>query len=315
MLVSVSQRFRAWVDRRIPASTSHTLKQNNLFIFPTPAGFAYLVVAVLVWLTGTNYENNLVLGLAYLLLSVFIVAIHHTFFNLSGVCVEVLKMKPGFAGGTAVIRLKISNDQKGSRYALRMYLENEEEQWLSLESGASETLEIPVTLTRRGWQNVPRVAVETRFPLGLLRCWTWLTFDARLLVYPRPLPSAEPPYARGGEQEGQRVNRIRGDEFSGLQRYQPGHRMSDIAWKHYARSGTLYSREHSQESGSTAYLDWASTAGDTERRLSELCYWVTVLAEKQPLGLILPTETIDPEMGDQHHRRLLRTLALYGVSS
>ena len=47
---------------------------------------------------------------------------------------------------------------------------------------------------RRGWLPLGRVMLETRFPLGLFRAWSYIEPDARCLVYPRPERSPLPPY-------------------------------------------------------------------------------------------------------------------------
>ena len=86
--------FMRWVRRRLQPARSHRLNQRKLFIFPSAAGFGFLFLNILLWLTGTNYENNLILGLAFFQLALFVICIHHTFFNLSGLQLEVLHTFP-----------------------------------------------------------------------------------------------------------------------------------------------------------------------------------------------------------------------------
>src|SRR6185436_15284749 len=58
--------------------------------------------------------------------------------------------------------------------------------------GAAEVV-LAVPATRRGWLPLGRVLLETRFPLGLFRAWSYVEPDARGLVYPQPERSALPP--------------------------------------------------------------------------------------------------------------------------
>ena len=51
---------------------------------------------------------------------------------------------------------------------------------------------------RRGWLPLGRVMLETRFPLGLFRAWSYVEPDSRCLVYPRP------DFARAAAARGQR---------------------------------------------------------------------------------------------------------------
>ena len=68
------RRFWRWIQRRLKPQREQTLNNKKLFIFPSRAGFGFLGFAFLLWLVGTNYENNLVLGLAFLLTALMVVA-------------------------------------------------------------------------------------------------------------------------------------------------------------------------------------------------------------------------------------------------
>jgi len=91
------QRFFNFVDKRVPPGSSHGLNRKNLYTFPTPMGFAYLLLGLLIWLLGTNYQNNLILSLSYLMLSLFVVVILHSYFNLAGLIIEFKSVEPCFS--------------------------------------------------------------------------------------------------------------------------------------------------------------------------------------------------------------------------
>src|SRR6202008_5148514 len=67
--------------------------------------------------------------------------------------------------------------------------------------GVSEVVR-GVPAPKRGWLPLGRVMLETRFPLGLFRAWSYVEPDARCLVYPRPERSALPPPIADAEQGG-----------------------------------------------------------------------------------------------------------------
>ena len=71
--------YERWLSRRLPRSGRVVLNQKRIFIFPTGYGFFYLLVASLLFIGGINYENNLILALSFLLASLFLVAILHTY--------------------------------------------------------------------------------------------------------------------------------------------------------------------------------------------------------------------------------------------
>ncbi len=98
---SLRLRIWDWIDSRRPVANTHHLNRNNLFIFPSQQGLWFLLVNLLLWVLGTNYQNNLILALAFLFLTFFIVAILHTFTNLSGMSVKVLGAAPVFSDGVS----------------------------------------------------------------------------------------------------------------------------------------------------------------------------------------------------------------------
>ncbi len=92
------QRMTAWLDHRIPPASQYRLNRHNLFIFPSHTGWVYLCLTVAIFLLGSNYENNLVLALAYLLFSLFVVSMHYCHYNLSGLTVDAMTAPTGYAG-------------------------------------------------------------------------------------------------------------------------------------------------------------------------------------------------------------------------
>ena len=80
--------FRAfwndWLARRIPSQAILTLNQRCLFIFPSSAGLAFLVLQLLLLLVAINYQNNLIYALVFLFGTTLVVTIHLTFMNLHG---------------------------------------------------------------------------------------------------------------------------------------------------------------------------------------------------------------------------------------
>ena len=79
-----------------------------------------------------------------------------------------------------------------------------------------------------------RLTLYTEFPLGLFHAWSYVNFDLRCLVYPKPLDEAALP--QGDAPDGAGARSIAGDEdFAGLRGYVEGDALPHIAWKAYAR--------------------------------------------------------------------------------
>ena len=182
----------------------------------------------------------------------------------------------------------------------------------------STPVEIGIPATRRGWLDSGRLTLYTHFPLGLFYAWTYIHFDVRCLVYPKPAaPQPLPPTA---VQDGSGKVMAAGDEdFSGLRNYVAGDAMPRIAWKALAREQGLQVKQFSAPQGQSLWLDWAQLPDIApERKLELLTRWV-LDADAQGLlyGLRLPggeVSQLPPQHNAGHRAECLRRLALFGLA-
>ena len=316
---SIALRWRElserWMSRRAPASRNVTLDHNKLFILPTRAGLAFLLIIALLWLLGTNYENNLVFALTFLLVSLFAVLPVHTFANLSGVQLQLLKAGSAFAGDYAEAQLRVARRGGRVRERLRVCWPPEEGALFDLVAQNEATVRITMPVVRRGRVRAPRLRVESRFPMGLFRCWSRVDLDVEFLVYPQPKSAGPLPVgATAGEGDSERRQRG-GDDFAGLALYRTGDSLRHVAWKQYAGGRDLYSKHYDSSTDMRLWLDWDLLAGrDVETRLSNLCHWALQAEREQcAYGLRLPGSTIEPALGPSHQQRVLTALALFPV--
>lgn len=306
--------WQRWLDRRLPRARQVRLDQRRIFILPTGYGYLYLTVAVLLFFGGINYENNLILGLCFLMISLFLVAILHTYRNLSGLTLRAGAGRSGFVGGQGSIEVVLIARRRGHR-ALWLRWLDQPAQEASVEGGEETGLWLNLPLTRRGPQPAPRLRVESRYPLGLLRAWSLVSLDQACLAWPRPQESIDCP-ADGGEQE----RRVAGaaqsgsEEFRGLRGYVPGDALSQVDWKSYARGRGLNVKLFEEPASGRLWLRYDLLAGrPVEQRLSILCHWVLRLSrEKRPFALHLPAAELAPGHGEEQRLRALDLLARHG---
>jgi uncharacterized protein (DUF58 family) len=168
----------------------------------------------------------------------------------------------------------------------------------------------------RGWFDPGRLLVETRYPLGLLRAWTWVDLSARVLAYPKPIFAALPGPQNGQRDAGELVDSSGSDDFNAFRDYQPGDPVKHIFWRRYARSGELVLKEYSGYVEPRAWFDLERMAGGLEERLSLITGWV-IQARQQNLeyGLRLPGSIVEPGLGAVHATLVLERLALFGLPS
>lgn len=310
---SLRQRVQSWVDKRLPAARQHQLNRHSLYIFPSKTGLGYLGLVLVLWLVGTNYENNLVLALAFLLSALFVICILHTFANLSGLSLALVSAVPAFSGERAELRLRMTSTIGRPRDSVVLRWGASEKVVVSLIGENEAAIKMHVPVQGRGWINPGPLEVESVFPLGILRCWTRLNMDCRILVYPRPVAAGPLPLAQS-IREGDEVSGLKGvDEFAGYREYQPGDSLRDLAWKQYARGMGLHSKDYSSLVDRRLWLDWDYLGGmATEARLSRLCYWVLEAHKTDAeYGLRLPGQSLEPGRSQNHCEKALRLLALY----
>ena len=113
-------RIRRWSLSRQSPATSIRLTQKRIYILPTASGTLFLVLLMLLLLMAINYENNLIYALTFLLGSLFLVTILHTYHNLAGIQLTAVRGNHCHAGETAYFQLRL--DQQGVRDRIRLLL-------------------------------------------------------------------------------------------------------------------------------------------------------------------------------------------------
>ncbi len=305
---SGQRRFWRWLKRRIPPARQVTLNQKNLFIFISRQGGGFLLLCVLVWIGATNFQNNLVLALCFLLLAILFIAIHLTFANLSGLTLRFAGAEPVFAGKGAACAIELTSAT--DRQQLLFGWPGEASTVASVLARIPAIVQLPLTAPRRGWYRPGRFRLQSQFPLGIIRCWTWLDLGVEVLVYPTPIGNSEHRLAGGAADEhGEPV--AGSEDFHALRPYADGDTLARVAWKHYAAGRGLLVREQVDYRSMEQTLDFQTLHdADPEVRLGKLCFSALELsAEGRPFGLRLPQRAIPPATGDAHLQQVLQALA------
>jgi uncharacterized protein (DUF58 family) len=314
-ILSRSQVYNAFFGPRRPEPGTIVLRQQRVYILPTRPGLAFAMALGVMLIGSINYNLSLGYILTFLLASMALVAILHTFRNLVHLHFTPGRVEPVFAGEIAWFELFVENRSGYDRCSISLWHQGKARQ-CDVASGRGTTVSIPVAAERRGWLEPGRITVDTRFPLGLLRAWSYIQPDMRCLVYPKPddgrLPMPEP---SGGSGE-KRVAGGGSDDFAGLRPYQVSDSPRHINWKAVARGQALQTKVFSGRAAAELWLDWNQLPAnlDPESKLSRLTRWV-LSADQDGLryGLRLPGLERSPDAGASHHLACLRELALYGL--
>ncbi|MCF5826515.1 DUF58 domain-containing protein, partial [Pseudomonas syringae] len=84
LIQSFRPLWQRWLAKRIPPASRIALDHRRIFIMPTRTGLIFMLVLVLMLLVAINYQNSLAYGLTFLLMSIGVLAILHSYRNISG---------------------------------------------------------------------------------------------------------------------------------------------------------------------------------------------------------------------------------------
>ncbi len=309
-----TRRVRRWARKRQGIDALSTkLRPGRVYILPTGVGLVFAIMVFAMLLGSMNYNNNLSFVLTFILIGIGFVAMHQCQRNLVGLELSFAGTDAVFAGQSIQFRIAITNQSKSARYGIRLYSDSEHSDAHDLQPGESTIFLLPVATQSRGWVSLNRFGIRTLFPFELFRAWAWLHMDLRGLAYPYPAEQPpEPPPTMVAH--GHRQHDARGEEdFAGLRKYNEGDPPRHIAWKAFARSGQLFSKQFAGADTSSQWFDFNEIAtGDVEQRLSILTSWI-VSADRtlEDYGLRIPGKEFAPAHGDTHRRQCLEALALF----
>jgi len=321
LIARVQKKIRQVVllDRKAEAGTV-TLTQRRVFTFPNRAGLSFLLVLVILYITSINYNLSLGFALTYLLTSIVVINALLGFRNLAYLQLQAHAGRAVFAGEAIEFILTLTNPKNFPRYAIKLawYEIQSMPEIADVSAQSSTQISLSHPSSQRGWQAISRISLESHFPLGILRAWSYWYPDCKALVYPRPEENP-PPLPTTGSQLQNLPGHSGDEDFTGVKAYQAGDPLKHLAWKQIARvdldaGGHLYSKQFSGGSGSDLVLDWAKLPRqmDLELRLSRMCAWI-LEAERNGLDYSFRLGQINfpANHGEQHSQRCLTALALY----
>ncbi|KZZ37637.1 DUF58 domain-containing protein, partial [Oleiphilus sp. HI0117] len=306
----LAERVGEMIASRSKRSDYFRLSQKNIYIFPSRAGFAYLLLLLLMLITAINYQNSLIYLFTFFLGAIFFFSIWMCFLNMSGLEISSAKEEGVFEGERGYFYVKYRKEQ-GVAFGLKVGFDAG--QMSAVPPVTNNLNEYPVQggLKNRGYHTLKRLRLESCFPFGLVRAWTWLKLDASLLVYPKPVEGS-PTKAENSAEKGLRSDQ-RSDDYNSLRAYQAGDSMQRINWKKYASSELLVVKDNDLTASDASRVRWQDYEPyGKEQRLQFMCEKITRLYKaKQAFGLELPVIVIEPDSSEAHYYACLKQLALY----
>lgn len=336
MRAFMHKRIDSWLTRRIPQDNEQRINHRNIFIIPTRFGASFLFFILLLFLLGTNYQNNVIILISYFLVSFFVVTLLHSFFNLSGLKFQAKNSIQGFVDTQLYFPLIITS--KKSRFNIRFSFE-QSTAWLKkkdkeqvnennsaeiavvqLALGESE-IQVPYRVYQRGQYSLGRMLIASEYGFGLFRAWTRLDFAQQVTAYPKPITYlwSDTQQSVAGDEVKDKVESYQDsfqpgqDEFNQLRPYQLGESLSRVSWKHVARGQGWFTKQYQQALAGKLQLNFEYLpAGTLEQRLSWLSYAIKDCSNKQiAFSLKLPDQELAYDNSSQHTLQCLTALACY----
>jgi uncharacterized protein (DUF58 family) len=346
--MAIMQRYwNKWLNKRIPEAIQHQLNHQNIFIFPAKFGLLFLSLCVLLFLLGTNYQNNLMLLLCYFLMAIFLVNLLASYINFACIDLQIGKCSEVFVGDNLNIPLWLNANKNSAsqvngllhfkfqinkKHSNKKYKRQHNQSHTRVDTDAfSNPINLSQLCQQRGKLRLSRVTVESVYPLGLYRCWTHLAFTHEITVFPKPIPCEIQLYVNeqnSTKKSGDIANEQTGhDDFSHLKAYQVGEPLNHVAWKELAKGRGMVSKQFSSVGNQIGWLKLSpqyrnkalsnpsnEIQADLEKELGELCYQIIELSRTQrTFGLDLGVHCIAPNNGAAHRLACLHALAYFDL--
>lgn len=314
-MISLRQRLRRAWHARHRASERHELNQRNVYIVPTRAGLAFIVVLLVLLIGSINYQLNLGYALTFLLAGAALASMHITHASLRGLSLHLRPVAACHAGQASALELLIGNPGN-ERHGVGLGLQPDSGPaalaWVEIGAHGQSALTLTLACPQRGLHPLPLLRIESRFPFGLFRAWSLWRPAGQVCVWPAPEHPEQPlPVASGSSEDTGAQRRAEQGEFDGVRPWRRGDSPRRIAWKKLAHSGEWVSREGSEPQAPPLWLDLADTAGPSiEARLSRLTAWALACERTQrPWGLRAGRRECPVGGGQAHLEQGLRLLA------
>lgn len=306
------QQRERWIARRHPEVEQQRIDKRRIYILPTAACAGFVLLLLVLLLLAINYENNLIYGLTFLLVSVLLVSMVHTHNNLRDTLVAARGYEPVYAGEKTRYRVHICAPEHPV-VGLNLSYSGGETSVLTLAAAEESTVELAAAPGVRGQHNPGTLKLSARYPMGLFRAWSYVNLKQHAWIYPKPEPGGVLPPS-SAETEAGLTEVVGNEEFSGLEEYQPGMSLGRAAWGTLARGLPLQVKEFTEPVGDSRWLRWCFWPElGKEERFSRLCYWVLRLErENKPFGLELPSKTLPVASGRAQAQAALLALAQEG---
>ena len=301
--------------------TQEAVSWQHVSIRPTQLGINLVLIAAATWLAALNYAVNLAYGLAFWILSATVVAALLSIRQLLGLRLSIQMPSEVFAGEDTQVQIALDAKDLRSRMLIVRFIEEEgakhslSKQDLNLlhthGQNSGQTV-LPMATQHRGHEHLPWLQLISTAPFGLLEVSVVCVCHETFIVYPAPQAHTVTVTGRQVSEDAGHSRKMGGDEVAYLKAYEQGQSLQTIAWKQYAKTGTLLGKHFEEPVASRpdviSYKDYPQIRSH-DQLASLLCQRVLEQsAQQQHYVLELPNQVIPPQ--SQQRSLCLNALAV-----
>ena len=284
---------------------------NSLYIFPNLFGFYWILATIVLYILGTNLEINFTIFISYLMLTVVLISLFLTHFNIHGLELIATNQKIFFANSTIFYEIIINSNtfkknikikfiDKINKFTIVEKVEGQIRKSLILDK------------KQRGIYTPNTIYGESSAPLSLFNCWFYWNPSNKLIVAPEKIKGPlKIEYTSNNNNTQNNESKIdTGDELKEVKYYQKGEKKSLIHWKSLARSKNLLSKKFNSSTSEHKWLILNNKL-PLEKSLEHLSFEIhNQYLSNEIYGLRLTKDYfISPNRGYKHYVKCLTSLA------
>lgn len=258
---------------------------------------------------AVGYANNLIYIFLFVLISMALTGMIITNRNIDGVDIETIAPESFFAEEPASISVALKNRRATKLWEVEVYFHKSTERALkeSLKESSQEYADVPFSSKVRGEVSLPRLIVQSRFPMNLFYAWKVYRKTPKVLVYPSRKGDPRFPINSSASEGMQNLGLFRDHRY-----FQSSDPVRRIDWRASARRQDLLVKNFEEGEKPSLQFHWDHTAPliNFEDRISQLSLWIDE-AEKHGHEYSLEFGTFKTALskGSAQHKRCLEILA------
>ena len=305
---------RKWFYKRFNKK-SKVLKLgfNNLYIFPNLFGLYWIITTIALFILGTNLEANFTIFISYLMVTVFLISLFLTHFNLHGLELYSINQSINYANSKTFYEIRIFSNKY--RNNLKIKFINKNCNFIKLQHVEGEMgISLVSEKKDRGIYIPDLIYGESSSPLSLCNCWFYWRPTDKIIIAPEIMKgnSTIQNTIKKNNSNNLLFNFSEKDQLDDIKNFKRGDRKANIYWKSLARQKILSTKTYLNEAKDIKWLILNKSI-PLEIALKNLCFEIhNEYLNNNTYGIKLDKQNeILPNRGKDHYFKNLYNLALY----